>query len=299
MTVVQADGQHVEPVTVDELQMAVAETFDVIVEPIEGRAYPIFAESMDRTGYALGTLAPREGMTAAVPALREPPLRTMVDMGMAIDQSDATGGMNRREMHMPMADGHGMEGMDGMAAAGPVVARHGPDSHGPGNTDVAEVQRNRLGEPGTGLQGVGHRVLLYTDLRALTPYNQRSPDREIELHLTGNMERYMWSFDGQKFSEVTGPIPFEHGERIRLTMVNDTMMEHPIHLHGMWMELENGHGEFRPRKHTISVKPAERLSVLINADAPGRWAFHCHFLYHMSMGMFRVVEVSPYEGERS
>ena len=299
MTVVQADGQHVEPVTVDELQMAVAETFDVIVEPIEGRAYPVFAESMDRTGYALGTLAPREGMTAAVPALREPPLRTMVDMGMAIDQSDATGGMNRREMHMPMADGHGMEGMDGMAAAGPVVARHGPDSHGPGNTDVAAVQRNRLGEPGTGLQGVGHRVLLYTDLRALTPYNQRSPDREIELHLTGNMERYMWSFDGQKFSEVTGPIPFEHGERIRLTMVNDTMMEHPIHLHGMWMELENGHGEFRPRKHTISVKPAERLSVLINADAPGRWAFHCHFLYHMSMGMFRVVEVSPYEGERS
>ena len=299
MTVVQADGQHVEPVTVDELQMAVAETFDVIVEPIEGRAYPVFAESMDRTGYALGTLAPREGITAAVPALREPPLRTMVDMGMAIDQSDATGGMNMREMHMPMADGHGMEGMDGMAAAGPVVARHGPDSHGPGNTDVAEVQRNRLGEPGTGLQGVGHRVLLYTDLRALTPYNQRSPDREIELHLTGNMERYMWSFDGQKFSEVTGPIPFEHGERIRLTMVNDTMMEHPIHLHGMWMELENGHGEFRPRKHTISVKPAERLSVLINADAPGRWAFHCHFLYHMSMGMFRVVEVSPYEGERS
>ena len=299
MTVVQADGQHVEPVTVDELQMAVAETFDVIVEPIEGRAYPVFAESMDRTGYALGTLAPREGMTAAVPALREPPLRTMVDMGMAIDQSDATGGMNRREMHMPMADGHGMEGMDGMAAPGPVVARHGPDSHGPGNTDVAEVQRNRLGEPGTGLQGVGHRILLYTDLRALTPYHQRSPDREIELHLTGNMERYMWSFDGQKFSEVTGPIPFEHGERIRLTMVNDTMMEHPIHLHGMWMELENGHGEFRPRKHTISVKPAERLSVLINADAPGRWAFHCHFLYHMSMGMFRVVEVSPYEGERS
>ena len=130
--------------------------------------------------------------------------------------------------------------MEGMAAAGPVVARHGPDSHGPGNTDVAEVQRNRLGEPGTGLQGVGHRVLLYTDLRALTPYNQRSPDREIELHLTGNMERYMWSFDGQKFSEVTGPIPFEHGERIRLTMVNDTMMEHPIHLHGMWMELETG-----------------------------------------------------------
>ena len=283
MTVVQADGQNVEPVTVDELQMAVAETFDVIVEPLEGRAYTVCAEAMDRTGYALGRLAPREGMTAPVPELRDPPLRTMVDMGMEMP------GMN-----IPMADPNEAEGM---AATGPIVARHGPDGHGPGNIGVAEVQRNRLGEPGTGLQGVGHRVLLYTDLRALEPYNQQAPDREIELHLTGNMERYMWSFDGVKFSEVTGPIPFQHGERIRLTMVNDTMMEHPIHLHGMWMELENGHGRYLPRKHTVSVKPAERLSVLINADAPGRWAFHCHFLYHMDMGMFRVVEVSPYEGE--
>ena len=248
MTVVQADGQNVEPVTVDELQMAVAETFDVIVAPTEDRAYTIFAESMDSSGYARGTLAPRAGMTAAVPALREPPRRTMVDMGMEMDGMD-----------MPMsgaADG----GMDGMAAAGPVVGRHGPDRHGPGNIGVADVQRNRLGEPGTGLRDAGHRVLVYTDLRALEPYDQRPPDREIELHVTGNMERYMWSFDGRKFSEVTGPIPFSHGERIRLTLVNDTMMEHPIHLHGMWMELENGHGEYLPRKHTISVKPAERLS---------------------------------------
>ena len=177
MTVVQADGQHVEPVTVDELQMAVAETFDVIVEPIEGRAYPVFAESMDRTGYALGTLAPREGMTAAVPALREPPLRTMVDMGMAIDQSDATGGMNMREMHMPMADGHGMEGM---AAAGPVVARHGPDSHGPGNTDVAEVQRNRLGEPGyraPGRRASGAPLHRSSSAHALQPTVARPRDR--------------------------------------------------------------------------------------------------------------------------
>ena len=324
MTVVQADGQNVEPVTVDELQIAVAETFDVIVAPTEDRAFTIVAESMDRSGLARGTLAPREGMIADVPDLREPPRRTMVDMGMEMDgmdmpgmtmppadgadlraghqmpatASEATMPGGQKEMNMPMsgaADG----GMDHMAAAGPVVARHGPDRHGPGNIGVAEVQRNRLGEPGTGLAGVGHRVLVYTDLKALEPYDQRPPDREIELHVTGNMERYMWSFDGRRFSEVTGPIPFEHGERIRLTLVNDTMMEHPIHLHGMWMELENGHGEYRPRKHTISVKPAERLSVLINADAPGRWAFHCHFLYHMSMGMFRVVEVSPYEGELS
>ena len=294
MTVVQTDGQNVEPVTVDELQIAVAETFDVVVEPDAGRAYTVFAEAMDRSGYARGTLAPREGMEAAVPELREPPLRTMIDMGMAMDGM-AMNGMAPAGTAMP---GMEMPGMAGMADAGPVVARHGPDTHGPGNAGVAEVQRSRLGEPGTGLQGVGHRVLVYTDLRALEPYNQRPPDREVELHLTGNMERYMWSFDGLKFSEVRGPIPFEHGERVRLTLVNDTMMEHPIHLHGMWMELENGQGEYLPRKHTINVKPGERLSALINADAPGRWAFHCHLVFHLDMGMFRVVEVSPYEGER-
>lgn len=294
MTVVQSDGQNVEPVTVDELQIAVAETYDVVVEPAGDRAYTVFAEAMDRSGYARGTLAPREGMEAAVLELREPPLRTMVDMGMAMD------GMAMEAPARAGTDMPGMErpGMAGMADPGPVVARHGPDTHGPGNAGVAQVQRNRLGEPGTGLQGVGHRVFVYTDLRALEPYNQRPPDREVELHLTGNMERYMWSFDGLKFSEVRGPIPFEHGERVRLTLVNDTMMEHPIHLHGMWMELENGQGEYFPRKHTINVKPAERLSALINADAPGRWAFHCHLVFHLDMGMFRVVEVSPYEGER-
>ena len=286
MTVVQADGQNVTPVTVDELQIAAAETFDVIVEPRMERAYTVFAESMDRSGYARGTLAPREGMTADVPAPRDPPRRTMLDMGMAM------GGTS-----MPMQGDREKDGMATMTPAGPVVARHGPDHHGPGNSGVAEMQRNRLGEPGTGLRGVGHRVLVYTDLRALEAYGQRPPDREIELHVTGNMERYMWSFDGLKFSEVRGPIPFRHGERIRLTLVNDTMMEHPIHLHGMWMELENGHGEHRPRKHTVNIKPAERLSVLVNADTPGRWAFHCHLLYHMETGMFRVVEVSPYEGE--
>jgi CopA family copper-resistance protein len=324
MTVVQADGQDVAPVTVDEIQMAVAETYDVIVTPQEGRAYTVFAESMDRSGFARGTLAPRDGMTAEVPALREPPRRTMVDMGMDMADMDMTeptapGGMEGMTMGVdeaaiddflagdgPPVPGEGRMPMDhaamghdmaGMAGAGPVVAQHGPDTHGRGNAGVAQVQRNRLGEPGTGLAGVEHRVLVYTDLRALQPHNQRPADRQLELHITGNMERYMWSFDGVKFSEVRAPIPFSHGERLQLTLVNDTMMEHPIHLHGMWMELENGHGEYLPRKHTISVKPAERLSVLITADAPGRWAFHCHFLYHMDMGMFRVVEVSPYEGE--
>jgi len=325
MTVVQADGQNVEPVTVEEMQLAPAETFDVVVEPLEGRAYTVFAESMDRSGYARGTLAPQEGMSALVPELREPPVRTMVDMGMPMDGmameaptpagADMPGmpgmempgmpgmtmpdmpGMTMPGMDMPAAEDEAADSMAGMADVGPVVARHGPDTHGPGNAGVAEVERNRLGEPGTGLQGVGHRVLVYTDLQALEPYDRRPPDREIELHVTGNMERYMWSFDGVTFSEVRGPIPFRHGERIRLTLVNDTMMEHPLHLHGMWMELDNGRGDRSPRKHTISIKPAERLSVLIDADAPGRWAFHCHLLFHMAMGMFRVVEVSPYEGE--
>ncbi len=158
---------------------------------------------------------------------------------------------------------------------------------------MATVQRNRLGEPGTGLENVGHRVLVYTDLRRLaSDFDARPPERELELHLTGNMERYMWSFDGKKFSEVKAPIPFRFGERLRLILVNDTMMEHPIHLHGMWMELENDQGERIPRKHTVNLKPAERLSVLISVDAPGRWAFHCHILYHMEMGMFRVVRVA-------
>ena len=171
--------------------------------------------------------------------------------------------------------------------------KHGPDTHGTGNQAVAEYSQNRSGEPGRGLEDSDRRVLLYTDLKSLAPYpDQREPEREIELHLTGHMERYMWSFDGKKYSEAQEPIRFHYGERVRLTFVNDTMMEHPLHLHGMWMHLENGAGAYLPRKHTVIVKPAERVSVAISADAPGRWAFHCHLLLHMEAGMFRVVEVS-------
>ena len=293
MTVIQSDGQNIKPVEVDEFQIAVAETYDVIVNPVEDSAYTIFAESMDRSGYALGTLATQPGMKASIPALRERPLRTMIDMGMPMDKMDNMGSM---EMYNdgggPAKTSHNHHSAMNMKA-GEIVARHGPDHHGPGNTSVAMVQRDRLGERGTGLEGVDHRVLVYTDLRSLDQkYDKKKPDREIELHLTGNMEHYMWSFDGKKFSEVKGPIAFKYGERVRLTMVNDTMMEHPIHLHGMWMVLDNGNGEYNPRKHTISVKPAERLSVEIDADAPGNWAFHCHLLYHMEAGMFRVVNVS-------
>ncbi len=286
MTVVQADGQNVEPVTVEEMQVAVAETYDVIVEPAD-RAYTLFAEAMDRSGYGRGTLAPRPGMEAPVPPLRERPVRTMVDMGMEMPGMEAGAGAMGG-----MAMGAGPE--PGMGyRPGPVVARHGPDDHGPENSSIPTLLRDRLGEPGVGLADVGHRVLVYTDLERLDDdFDDRPVDREIELHLTGNMERYIWGFDGKKFSETAGPIEFRYGERLRLVMVNDTMMEHPIHLHGMWMELENGHGRRIPRKHTVSVKPAERLTVLIAVDAPGRWALHCHLLYHMDAGMFRVVRVS-------
>lgn len=308
MTVVATDGQNVEPVETDEFQIGVAEVYDVVVEPGDAEAYTVMAESMDRSGYAAGTLATRPGLAAPVPALRERPLLSMVDMGMDMaghgghgshgdhgngDDSAGSKGGNSHAGHA-MHGEHGGMAMGGMSQAGPVVARHDADHHGPGNISVAEVQRDRLGERGTGLAEVPHRVLVYRDLRRLADdFDERPPAREIELHLTGHMERYMWSFDGKQFHEVDGPIEFHYGERLRLTLVNDTMMNHPIHLHGMWMELENGHGPRIPRKHTINVMPGARVSALINADAPGLWAFHCHLLYHMEMGMFRVVRVAP------
>ncbi|MFV1985992.1 MAG: copper resistance system multicopper oxidase [Gemmatimonadota bacterium] len=295
MTVVQADGQDVKPVTVDEFRIAIAETYDVVVQPMEDQAYTIFAESMDRSGYASGTLAPREDMRAEIPERRVRPIRSMADMGMDMSEMDMPG-MDMPDEETEEQAGHGNMPMPGMQdpAAGwpPEPVAHGPDRHGAGNSSVATMSSSRLHEPGVGLEDAGHRVLVYTDLRSTTPnHDHREPGREIELHLTGNMERYMWSFDGKKFSQARTPIEFEYGERLRLTFVNDTMMEHPIHLHGMWMELENGAGMDRPRKHTVNVKPAERLSALVTADAVGKWAMHCHILYHMDAGMFRVVEV--------
>jgi CopA family copper-resistance protein len=303
MTMVQADGQNVMPVEVDELRIAPGETFDVIVQP-EDQAYTLFAESLDRSGYTRGTLAPHEDLSAPVPPRRSRPLRTMVDMGMGMEMSGMAG-MEGREggqkpaaademAGMPMSGGAGKKGLQGPSLPGSPPVTHGPDAHGPGNSTVAMTSRNRLDEPGSGLDEPNSRVLVYADLKSVAPQSdRREPEREIELHITGNMERYMWSFDGKKYSEAKTPIPFRYGERLRLIFVNDTMMEHPIHLHGMWMELENGAAAQQPRKHTISVKPAERLSVAITADAPGPWAMHCHLLLHMEMGMFRVVEVSP------
>jgi CopA family copper-resistance protein len=329
MTVVQADGQNVQPVVVDEFRMGPAETYDVIVEPVEDRAYTIFAETMDRSGYARGSLAPRAGISGEIPARRPRPLRTMADMGMnmagmemegmkmpglatvgdmpSMKQSDDAPTMEPMQHGSDTPPMQGMHEMPDMGSGDPrrskipgaEPVKHGPDDHGTGNQVVAEYSQNRMGEPGRGLEDSERRVLLYTDLKSLAPYpDQREPEREIELHLTGQMERYMWSFDGKKYSDAKEPIRFRYGERVRLTFVNDTMMDHPLHLHGMWMHLENGAGAYLPRKHTVIVKPAERLSVAISADAPGHWAFHCHLLLHMEAGMFRVVEVTDNEQGR-
>ena len=321
MTVVQADGQNVQPVSVEEFQIAIAETYDVIVQPNADQAYTVFAESMDRSGFARGTLAPRAGMAAAVPALRARPLRSMVDMGMEMEAmempgTDKAGGMQGMEEPKPVAESDksampGMEmpkpmaGMDDSAVKkprkeSPINGKHGPDTHGPGNTTTATVQRNRLGEPGTGLENVEHRVLVYNDLKSLEPSRDtRPPQREIELHLTGNMESFIWGLDGLKFSESGDQPAVRVGERVRMTLVNDTMMEHPMHLHGVFMELDNGAGAHKPRKHTINVKPAERLSVDFTYDEPGNFAFHCHILYHMEVGMFRFLNVSAPSGRRA
>lgn len=313
LTIVQADGQNVQPVEVDEFRIAPAETFDVIVEPQADRAYTVFAETMDRSGYARGTLAPREGMTAEIPKRRPRPILTMKEMGMEMSgmemggmkMSDKNSDSKMSGMEMPSKSqdttkpddmqmrGMNMGDMTKSEIPGETPVQHPKDRHGIGNQTVPMTTRARLDEPGIGLGEDGWNVLVYTDLKRLEMReDKREPEREIELHITGNMERFMWSFDGKKYSEAKTPIAFRYGERLRFTFVNDTMMAHPLHLHGMWMELENGNGHFIPRKHTVSVKPAERVSVAITADAPGRWAFHCHLLLHMEMGMFRVVEVS-------
>jgi CopA family copper-resistance protein len=376
MTVVQTDGNDLEPVTVDEFRISVAETYDVIVQPQDASAFTIFAQSMDRSGYARATLAHRSGMTAPIPPMDPRPLLTMVDMGMGnmmagmnmgdnsgAEQNKKTGsemanmpGMNMGDMPgmkmgaaspsatptapqrgMPGMKMNGMQGMNmgddmsgmdmgkmpGMkaeakppAARGPLAMpfpQPGPETtglpapttagkptspkpvalhEGPQVDNVAEAPTERLSEPGAGLNGNGRRVLTYADLRArYRGADPRPPARDIELHLTGNMERFIWGFNGVKFSSAE-PIELKLGERVRFILVNDTMMAHPIHLHGLWSELDNGNGELRPYKHTINVKPGERLSYLVSADTPGHWAYHCHLLYHMEAGMFRTVIVS-------
>lgn len=285
LTVVQADGQNVRPVTVDELQVAVAETYDLIVEPREDRAYTIVGESIDRSGMARATLAPRAGMAGEVPPLRPRPLATMRDMGMDM------GGMDMGGMAMPGMDHGAMKHSMRDFANAPEVKKT------PAVQTVSPMPVDRTGEPGQGLADAGHCVLTYRDLVA-TERNPdvRAPGRQMRIHLTGNMERYMWAFDGEKLSAVTAPIPFARDERVRVTLVNDTMMGHPIHLHGHFFELVTGHGDHAPRKHTVQVQPGGTVTFDVTTDAVGDWAFHCHLLYHMHAGMMQIVSVRPREG---
>lgn len=276
LVVVSTDGQGVEPVEVDEFRIGPGETYDVIVRIPDDRAYTIFAQSMDRTGYARGTLAPRKGMEAETPALDSPIWLTDVDMMGAMAAKTAGVG------------GHAEHGQNPAMRK----ANHARSEYGPGVDMRVDYPRTNLDDPGVNLRGNGRRVLTYADLRTIGgALDSRDPEREIELHLTGNMERFQWSLDGLKLNEAK-PIHFRTGERLRVVMVNDTTMTHPMHLHGMWSELESEDGMFQARKHTISVQPAQRVAFAVTADAPGRWAFHCHLLYHMAAGMFREVVVA-------
>ncbi|QUG93193.1 copper resistance system multicopper oxidase (plasmid) [Pseudomonas putida] len=352
MTVVAADGQYVKPVSIDEFRIAVAETYDVIVEPENEQAYTIFAQSMDRTGYSRGTLAVHEGLQAPVPAVDPRPLISMNDMGMdhgsmggmdhggmaGMDHSKMAGmdhgnmaGMDHSKMagmdhgsmagmdHSKMAgmDHGNMAGMDHSKMAGMDHSKMAGMDHGnmagmdhsnmassggmqthpasETNNPLVDMQTMtptpKLNDPGIGLRDNGRRVLTYSDLRStfIDP-DGREPGRTIELHLTGHMEKFAWSFDGIKFSDAE-PLRLKYGERLRITLVNDTMMTHPIHLHGMWSDLEDEDGNFMVRKHTIDMPPGSKRSYRVTADALGRWAYHCHLMYHMEMGMFREVRV--------
>lgn len=353
LTIVQADGQNVRPVEVDEFQIGVAETYDAIVTPTEDRAYTLVGESVDRSGLARATLAPRAGMTAVVPPLRKRPIATMKDMGMDMSSMPGMEGMDMSGGAMSGArgadptieknasaklttagagamsamsqSGASMAGMDhgamaGMAPAGAAGgAMAGMDmsgsggasmdmgsmkmrdfsnaptvKKGPGVQTISPMPMDRTGEPGQGLEDVGHRVLVYKDLVSLERNpDVRAPDRSLDLHLTGNMERFMWSFDGVKMSDKMDPIPFIEGERVRINLINDSMMGHPIHIHGHFFELATGHGDHSPRKHTVIVQPGSKVTWDFTADAVGDWAFHCHLLYHMLAGMMRVVSVRP------
>jgi len=300
MTVISADGQNVEHVQVDEFQIGNAETYDVIVEPGSNDAYTIVAESMDRSGMGLATLASRPGASAAIPALRDPPLLTMADMGMS---GHGEGGTDH-SAHGARGGGAAMADMDMSGGMNMRDTSKLPPSVkvGPGVDMVAMNPVDRMGDPGIGLDKVDHRVLNYKQLVAAKPNSDtRRPTRLKEIHLTGNMERYMWSFDGKKFSAVTDdPIRFAFNERVRVKLVNDTMMAHPIHLHGHFFELVNGaNSDRQPLKHTVIVQPGGSAQFDLTADEPGDWAFHCHLLYHMHNGMFQVVTVRPLDGEKS
>ncbi|WP_066453229.1 copper resistance system multicopper oxidase [Castellaniella caeni] len=324
LTVVQADGVNVEPVTVDEFRFGPGETYDVLVQPKDD-AYTVFAQAMDRTGYARGTLATQAGLKAPVPALDPAEWLTMADMmgamggGMAGMNHGAAGqpsmsgmnhdgmatmggnmaGMNHGSMpgmqgmnHAGMASMAGMDHSAMPAAGASTQVRHARTEYGASTDMHVDMPRTNLDDPGIGLRNNGRRVLTLSDLHTVDgPLDPRGAEREVELHLTGNMERYAWSFDGVEYGKST-PVHFRYGERVRVILHNDTMMTHPMHLHGMWSELEAPDGQFQARRHTIPVQPAQRISFLVTADALGRWAWHCHLMLHMDAGMFREVVVA-------
>jgi CopA family copper-resistance protein len=338
MTVVAADGLHVHPVTVDEFRIATAETFDVIVEPTGQDAFTIFAQAMDRTGFAAGTLAVREGLRAPVPETDPRPLLSMDDMGhggvghdmgamteskpAAPAAADPHAGHNMPANPVPAkpapadphaghtmpakppepADPHAGHNMPQQPpadphaghnmAAGAAMQTHPASEDGNPLVDMQTMSpMAKLDDPGIGLRNNGRKVLTYADLKStFDDPDGREPGRTIELHLTGHMERFAWSFDGIKFSS-SEPIRLTYGERLRIVLVNDTMMSHPIHLHGMWSDLEDEQGQFHVRKHTIDMPPGTKRSYRVRADALGRWAYHCHLLFHMESGMFREVRV--------
>ena len=312
ITVVAADGQNIVPVTIDEFRIATAETYDVVVEPNADQAYTIFAQSINRSGFARGTLTPEAGLSAAVPAMDTRPVLGHGDMGMNMAGMDHSqmdhdgmdmGAMDMQGMDHSQMDHDGMDmpiqtmqsslGRAGFGSSKDIT--HASSEFGPQVDMRSQNPQNALNDPGVGLRNhqqlYKRRVLNYGDLKNLnTTLDTREPEREIELHLTGNMGRYMWSMNGIKFADAE-PLNLRYGERVRFTLVNDTMMTHPIHLHGMWSELETGDPLHLPRKHTIIVQPGSKISYLVTADARGSWAYHCHLLYHM-MGMFREVIVS-------
>ncbi len=357
LTIVQADGQNVMPVDVDEFQIGVAETYDAIVTPTEDRAYTLVGEAIDRSGLARATLAPRAGMAAEIPLLRPRPLATMKDMGMDMSGGDmsmmrgadstveknpsaklttpgvglaaetmpmggmtqggsAMGGMDHSAMnHGAMVSGDGaggMVGMDHRAMGGQQGGMGAMDmgsmkmrdfskapqvKRGPGVQTISPMPIDRTSESGQGLADTGHKVLVYRDLMALTRNpDVRAPERSLDIHLTGNMDRFMWSFDGVKMSDTMEPIPFLQNERVRINLINDSMMGHPIHIHGHFFELVTGHGDHAPRKHTVIVQPGGKVTWDFTADALGDWAFHCHLLYHMHAGMMRTISVRPRGG---
>ncbi|MBC7202746.1 MAG: copper resistance system multicopper oxidase [Pusillimonas sp.] len=294
MTVVQADGQNVEPVTVDEFRFGPGQTYDVVVKP-QDDAYTVFAQSMDRTGYARGTLAAHEGLRAPVPALDPVQWLAMTDMMGDMGGMDHAA-MGQGEMDHgskePAAMDHAAMGHGSSSAVPSTSVRHARTEYGPSVDMRVDTPRTNLDDPGIGLRSNGRRVLTLADLHTVGgSMDPRGAEREIELHLTGHMERYSWSFDGVEFGQST-PVHFRYGERVRVILHNDTMMTHPMHLHGVWSELETSDGAFQARLHTIPVQPAQRISFLVTADALGRWAWHCHLMFHMDMGMFREVVIA-------